>query len=387
MANMSEYNDTSLFENDNDTYPGAVDLCLPEEWFQKFLPLYIHPIICMTGLLGNILVIITYSFYKKAKSMTDVYLLNVAVADILFVIALPLIIYNQYSGWTMGDFICKLLRGTYSVNLYSGILLLACISGDRYLAIVQARRSFRIRSSTLVYSHITCFAVWLLALIISMPTFIYSSKYSTRQPYYSIGGFLNATGELEYYDDLPQVDNVCFFMFEDNETASLMKVLVPSTQMVVGFFLPLVVMGFCYTSVLITLLRAKNFQRHKAVRVVLTVVVVFVLCHLPYNLALLYHTITQFEQMECSHSKSIMATLTVTEMLAYLHCCLNPLLYAFVGVKFRNHFRKILEDLWCIGKGYITTRRPSSWVTSEMCLSSRRSVDGSFSDKGASFSM
>ncbi|XP_023680612.2 C-C chemokine receptor type 6a [Paramormyrops kingsleyae] len=357
----------------------------------------IHAAVCILGLLGNILVIVTYTLYKRAKSMTDVYLLNVAIADLMFVVTLPLIIYNEQYNWVMGDASCKLLRGVYSVNLYSGMLLLACISGDRYLAIVQARRSFGIRSKTMTYSRIICVAVWVLALSLSVPTFMYSEKYSDYLEYYPI----NNTGfeyihsstegpedhlESETGSEFPENSKeLCYLRFSNNDFAMVLKVIIPTTQMVMGFFVPFLIMGFCYISIIITLLQAKNFQRHKAVRVVMAVVVVFIICHLPYNATLLYHTVVKFNEKDCSEEVNILKGLAVTESLAYLHCCLNPVLYAFIGVKFRNHFRKIMEDLWCIGKRYIYSRR-SSWFTSETYLS-RKSIDGCSNDNGSSFTM
>nr|XP_046155460.1 C-C chemokine receptor type 6-like [Oncorhynchus gorbuscha] len=362
---------------------------------ERVVRLYIHSVICILGLLGNILVIVTYAFYKKAKSMTDVYLLNVAIADMLFVVALPLIIYNEQSDWAMGMVACKVLRGAYSVNLYSGMLLLACISTDRYIAIVQARRSFRLRS--LIYSRIICAAVWSLALLLSVPTFVYYERYvpahSSIGNYYDNYDNNNATTLLNlentiFLEEEEEEDYVvCNFRFPDKATARQMKILVPSTQMAVGFFLPLLVMGFCYSNIIVTLLRAKNFQRHKAVRVVLAVVVVFIICHLPYNAALLYDTVNKFQTQTCSQVDTTEVAKTVTETVAYLHCCLNPVLYAFIGVKFRNHFRKIVEDVWCIGKRVMNPRRFSR-VTSEMYVSTvRRSMDGSSTDNASSFTM
>uniref|UniRef100_A0A7N6FFQ2 G-protein coupled receptors family 1 profile domain-containing protein n=1 Tax=Anabas testudineus TaxID=64144 RepID=A0A7N6FFQ2_ANATE len=280
---------------------------------------YVHSIICILGFMGNSLVIATYAFYKRTKSMTDIYLLNVAIADLLM------------SSWSMGSVACKLLRGSYSVNLYSGMLLLACISTDRYIAIVQARRSFRLRS--LSYSRIICAIVWVCAVLLSVPTFYFYHCYQ----------------------------------FSDNNTALLTKLAVPSTQIAVGFFLPLLIMIFCYTAVIITLLRAKNFQRHKAVRVVLAVVVVFIVCHLPYNVTLLYDTISMFDQHSCEESDALHTAKTVTQTIAYMHCCLNPVLYAFVGVKFRNHFRKIVQDLWCLGKRYIAHAASPESPLRSMC--------------------
>ncbi|XP_067097998.1 C-C chemokine receptor type 6a [Osmerus mordax] len=352
---------------------------------ERALKPYVHSVICILGFIGNVLVIITYAFYKKSKSMTDVYLLNMAIADLLFVVALPLIIYNEYSDWSMGTDVCKMLRGAYSVNLYSGMLLLACISTDRFIAIVMARRSFRLRSRALLYSRIVCALVWGLAFFLSIPTFLYYERYipSHSNTSFEIHGvfLFNETSE-----DDSTVSPVCEFRFPDIETADKMKVLIPSTQMAIGFFLPLLIMGFCYTSIIITLLRVRGFQRHKAVRVVLAVVVVFIACHLPYNIALLYDTITMFHLQDCKDVDLLHTIKAVTESVAYLHCCLNPVLYAFVGVKFRNHFRKIVEDLWCLGKKYIQPRRFSR-VTSEMYVSStRRSMDASSTD-ASSFTM
>ncbi|KAL4648978.1 C-C chemokine receptor type 6-like [Arapaima gigas] len=365
MANYSfevDYSEDSDY-NLSDFYYDTASPCGMEknQQMQHIIQLYAHSIICILGLVGNILVIVTYTLYKRTKSMTDVYLLNVAVADLMFVVVLPLIIYNEQHNWDMGNWACKLLRGMYSINLYSGTLLLACISGDRYISIVQARRSFRIRSRTLTYSRFICVAVWALAFALSVPTFIFFQRYNPKPS-----------------------EVVCHFWI-DNSSALMVKVMVPSTQIAVGFLLPFLIMGFCYTSIIVTLLQAKNFQRHKAVRVVMAVVVVFVACHLPYNITLLYHTVVKFKTMDCKEYESISMALTVTETLAYLHCCLNPVLYAFIGVKFRNHFLKILEDLWCLGKRYMYSRR-SSRVTSEFYVP-RKSTEGNNNENASSFTM
>uniref|UniRef100_A0A3Q1HQQ3 G-protein coupled receptors family 1 profile domain-containing protein n=1 Tax=Anabas testudineus TaxID=64144 RepID=A0A3Q1HQQ3_ANATE len=307
---MSSLSEPEYNESYEDYYIGElIGLCTHNNnhSVEQVVGPYVHSIICILGFMGNSLVIATYAFYKRTKSMTDIYLLNVAIADLLFVVALPLIVYNE-----------DLLRGSYSVNLYSGMLLLACISTDRYIAIVQARRSFRLRS--LSYSRIICAIVWVCAVLLSVPTFYF---YHCYQPSHNM-----------------------MFVPEENLTHTLLtKLAVPSTQIAVGFFLPLLIMIFCYTAVIITLLRAKNFQRHKAVRVVLAVVVVFIVCHLPYNVTLLYDTISMFDQHSCEESDALHTAKTVTQTIAYMHCCLNPVLYAFVGVKFRNHFRKIVQDL------------------------------------------
>ncbi|XP_015236752.1 PREDICTED: C-C chemokine receptor type 6-like [Cyprinodon variegatus] len=318
----------------------------------------IHSVICALGLIGNVLVMITYGFYKKTKTMTDVYLFNVAVADLIFVVALPLIAYNEQYEWPMGSVACKMLRSAYSINLYSGMLLLACISGDRYIAIVKARRSFGSRSHAVTYSRLICSVVWVFALVLTLPTVIYTELF-------------------EEEDLMQQTSTVtCTLSFKDTKTARLMKVMVPSLQMGVGFLLPLLVMVFCYSCILCTLLRAKNNQRHKAIRVIWAVVAVFIVCHLPYNVVLLIHTMSLFTERSCEAEKTKLMILATFRSIAYLHCCLNPILYAFIGVKFRSHFQKILSDLWCFSKMYLYSAR-SSRGTSEMSNSGLKASDGS----------
>ncbi|XP_038141931.1 C-C chemokine receptor type 6-like [Cyprinodon tularosa] len=291
---------------------------------------YIHSIICILGFVGNSLVILTYALYKRSRSIINVFLLNVAIADLLFVMALPFIVYNELHHWPMGQVACKLLRGSYSVNLYSGMLMLACISVDRYIAIVQARRSFR-----LSHSYVICAVIWVFAFLVSVPTFYFYHRY---EPQHHEVTWVNGTEEEET-PVAPQY--VCEWKFEDSEVAKMVKVAVPSTQLAIGFFLPLIIMIFCYTTVIVILKKAKNLQHHKAVQVALVVVLVFIVCHLPYNLALIYDTVSMFKESSCDEAESLLIAKTVLETFAYLHCCLNPVLYAFIGVKFRNNHRRI----------------------------------------------
>lgn len=379
----ADINDTNSFDYNESAWNLTLDMVSPcshqnNQSVEQVVGPYVRSLICILGLVGNCLVIVTYAFYKRTKSMTDVFLLNVAVADLLFVAALPLIAYNEAWAWPMGATACKLLRGSYSVNLYSGMLLLACVSADRYIAIVQARRSFRLRSPA--RSRLICAVVWASALLLSVPTFYSYNWYRSSD---TMKTFMLDDDEQE--NETQTDDYLCEFRFQDHHLAKTTKVAIPALQLTVGFFLPLLVMIFCYSAIAVTLLRARNFQRHRAVRVVLVVVAVFVGCHMPFNLMLFYDTVTMFYLQSCGTSDAVQVAKTLTQAAAHLHCCLNPLLYAFVGAKFRSHFKRIVCDLCCLGRKSWVSRR-NSRVTSEAFLSSRRSMDAS-SSQGSSFTM
>ncbi|XP_067845318.1 C-C chemokine receptor type 6a [Heptranchias perlo] len=324
-----------------------------------FIPV-LYSIITVTGIIGNGLVVVTYFFYKKVKSMTDMYLLNLAIADILFVITLPFWIVDGARGWIFEDIGCKVLMGVYSINFYSGMLLLAVISIDRYIAIVHATMSFNYRGKALVYSKVICIVIWLAGIVVSLPKFIFSEMYR-----------FDTTKEM-----------VCAVRYPKNYS-NVGKMVAPIIQLTLGFFVPLLIMVFCYSLIINTLLLARNFQRHKAIRVVMAVVAAFVVCQLPYNVIELHDVL--FKTTECEHHKPMTVVRTVTKSLAFFHCCLNPVLYAFIGVKFRFYFSKIIRDVWCLSKKYITFRHSQSRRTSETFVS-RRTSDFDI-DNQSSFTM
>ncbi|XP_007948678.1 C-C chemokine receptor type 6 [Orycteropus afer afer] len=330
---------------------------------QLFVPIA-YALICVFGLLGNVLVVVTFAFYKKAKSMTDAYLLNMAIADILFVLTLPFWAVSHASGrWHFSNALCKLIKGIYAINFNCGMLLLTCISTDRYIAIVQATKSFKLRSKTLAHNKVICFLVWVMSILISSSTFTFNQKYSM------------------------QGVDVCEPNYHSVSEPIRWKLLMLGLQLLFGFFIPLVFMIFCYLFIVKTLVRAQNSKRHKAIRVIIAVVLVFLVCQTPHNMVLLV-TAANMGSMgrSCSSEKLIGYTKNVTEVLAFLHCCLNPVLYAFIGQKFRNYFLKIMKDLWCVRRKHQASSFSCSRMYSESAPS-RQTSEVADNENASSFTM
>uniref|UniRef100_A0A8C0FY72 G-protein coupled receptors family 1 profile domain-containing protein n=2 Tax=Chelonoidis abingdonii TaxID=106734 RepID=A0A8C0FY72_CHEAB len=116
----------------------------------------------------------------------------------------------------------------------------------------------------------------------------------------------------------------------------------------------------CYAAVARTLLAARSFQRHKALRVILALVLVFVALQLPYSLVVLLDTadLLGSRELSCAQSRRKDLALVVTSGLAFTRCCLNPVLYAFVGVRFRKELRLLASDAGCMGRAQ-DGQRPS----------------------------
>ncbi|XP_071396537.1 C-C chemokine receptor type 7 isoform X2 [Centroberyx affinis] len=277
-------------------------------------------------------------YVTRLKTMTDVYLLNLSFADLLFALSLPFWAANSMTEWALGLAACKAMHTIYKVSFYSSMLLLSCISVDRYFAIAKAVSAHRHRSQAVFFSKVSSAIIWAMALIFSLPEMTYTTiNNKTCSPY---------TGKTDQ-----------------------LRVSIQTSQIVLGFAMPLLVMGFCYSVIVQTLCQARSFERNKAIKVIFAVVAVFLLCQVPYNIALFLTTLDTANggNTDCNYDNSLLYATDVTQCLAFLRCCLNPFVYAFIGVKFRHDLLKLLKDLGCMSQErffrYTCGRRRSSAAT------------------------
>uniref|UniRef100_A0A3B3DWX9 G-protein coupled receptors family 1 profile domain-containing protein n=1 Tax=Oryzias melastigma TaxID=30732 RepID=A0A3B3DWX9_ORYME len=84
--------------------------------------------------------------------------------------------------------------------------------------------------------------------------------------------------------------------------------------------------------------RGKQWQRQRTLRLMVVLVLVFLAFQLPY-------TVVLFLKMARPFCKLMLEYSTCT--LAYTRCCLNPILYALVGVRFRKDVSHLLQDAGC----------------------------------------
>lgn len=139
-----------------------------------------------------------------------------------------------------------------------------------------------------------------------------------------------------------------------------------------GLLLPLIFMTVSSTpgghpkEALRTLFQAHMGQKHRAMRVIFAVVLVFLLCWLPYNLVLVADTLMRLRVIEetCERRNDIGRALDATEILGFLHSCLNPFIYAFIGQKFRHGLLKIMAFHGLISKEYLSKDGRPSFVGS-----------------------
>ncbi|XP_071395959.1 C-C chemokine receptor type 4 [Centroberyx affinis] len=334
--------------------------CVYDSHPAHYLPA-LYSVFFIVGLLGNTLVIWVIVCGARLRSMTDVCLLNLAFADLLLVCSFPFLAHQARDQWLFGDGMCKAVLGAYYIGFYSGIFFITLMSIDRYLAIVHA--VYALRARTRSFGILAATVTWVAAITASFPDLSFLEVQESRRkdgemykfcaPLYSKPGTL-APGRHFWS---------VFSLFKMN---------------VLGLLIPMAIMGFCYTHIIRRLLCSQSSKK-QAIRLVLVVVAVFFCCWVPYNVTSLFKALELLHPYaECSSSKAIRRAIQATEAVAYSHSCLNPVLYVFVGERFRRHLVRLVKRSPCrlcqIMKTFIPQDRINGSVYSQTTSVDERST-------------
>ncbi|NXN31061.1 GPR25 protein, partial [Nycticryphes semicollaris] len=101
-----------------------------------FIPV-LYSFIFLLGLAGNLFVIVLMAKKRQGKRVVDTFVLNLAVADVVFLCTLPFWVVAGARGnrWPLGEGLCKVSSYVIAVNRCSSILFLTALSVERYLVI------------------------------------------------------------------------------------------------------------------------------------------------------------------------------------------------------------------------------------------------------------
>lgn len=295
------------------------------QWpFYAMFKTVLYSLIFLLGVAGNGLMITVLLRRRRLLRISEIYLLHLALADLMLLFTFPFDVVENAAGWLFGSFLCKLMGLGKQLNLLCGSFLLACIGFDRFLAIVHAITSMQSRRRRTV--HLACTLLWLVCLALSVPNFMFLTLTEATNTSRVFCSFHDGIDANNWVLTIRVFDHVCFF-------------------------LPLAVMSYCYIAVVVTLFKSQKSQAKRgAIRLALLITLVFCFCWLPYNITLLIKTMADLQVIDYKSCESyflLQTTVDVTKSLGVSHCCLNPFLYAFVGVRFRNELIQLLCKLGC----------------------------------------
>ncbi|XP_071601752.1 B2 bradykinin receptor [Heliangelus exortis] len=286
-----------------------------EKWLQDFQLVFLW-LIFILGAIENSFVLIVLCFHKSRCTVAEIYLANMALADLMLVCTLPfwaINISNNFE-WPFGLFLCKVVNVMSYMNFYSSIYFLTMVSIDRYLALVKTMSLGRMRRA--VCAKWNSFVIWSCALLICSPAMVFRN--------------------IKYYKEYNIT--ACTLVYP----ATYWEPVTNCLLNIVGFVIPLCVITYC-TMQIIKTLRSNELQKLKVVQterratmLVLAVLLLFIISWLPFQISTFIDTIRYFSpRSKCLEEINYIVT-QVTTYCAFSNSCLNPVLYVIVG----KHFQK-----------------------------------------------
>lgn len=271
-------------------------------------------LIFIFGLIGNILVVCVIFIYEKMKNATNLFILNLACSDLVFTFTLPFWAVYYLHHWVFGDFVCKLVTAANFLGLYSSIILLTAMTVDRFITVVlNTWPSSQLKRERCAIA--ACAAAWVISIGAAVSDAVkvqvdvkidWDMNFSTCEAISDISDV-----QLGYY-----------------------------LQVSLLFFLPFAIIVFCYSAILKTILQASNRKRYRTIVVMFSIIAVFFICWGPYNILIFIQAF--YEPRGCYAKEHMFIAHSIFRILAFSHCCMNPVLY-MLSQKLRRHLLQLLR--------------------------------------------
>ncbi|XP_051255646.1 P2Y purinoceptor 14-like [Dicentrarchus labrax] len=283
---------------------------------------------------------------QQVSSSVTIYLKNLAAADFLISLCLPIRIINYASrSVPIHQVYCNFGASAFYLNMYASILFMGYIAANRYLKIVHPLGTHILQTARAAY--IISTVTW-CALLAMTTTYIVLSLVTQEK--------------LEVFPNTLSCDVL------HSKQLSLYYKLVHSCSAAI-FLLVLLSLVFFYYSISRRLSLAQqrqpmspsNKKLAKSRRNMLVLVSVFCVCFVPYHLVRLPYVFLK-EQISCSQTFFFLKELSI--MVSVLNVCLDPLIYFIFCKAFRAQLGL---------KGVFST---TEVATGQGAKTERRSSDG-----------
>uniref|UniRef100_M3XJ21 G-protein coupled receptors family 1 profile domain-containing protein n=1 Tax=Latimeria chalumnae TaxID=7897 RepID=M3XJ21_LATCH len=283
-----------------------------------FLPL-VYIIIFITGLPANGIALWVFLFRTEKKHPAVIYMANLALADLLFIIWFPLKIAYHINGnnWIYGDGLCKVLVGFFYGNMYCSILFITCLSVQRYWVVVDPLSQTK-RKTGIAFG--ISIAIWIIVSLGTIP--LYLVDQTVPRPN------LNIT---TCHDVLPR-DVLTNNLFSYFLSLAIGVFFFPAVLTTVVYVLMIRVLSSSVTE------EHVGKQRRRAIKLIVVVLVLYLVCFAPSNILLVVH----YSLIKYKAYSNVYAGYITVLCLSSLNSCIDPFIYYFVSKDFRDHVKNAL---------------------------------------------
>uniref|UniRef100_A0A4W5RKM5 Neuropeptide FF receptor 1 n=1 Tax=Hucho hucho TaxID=62062 RepID=A0A4W5RKM5_9TELE len=296
-------------------------------------------LLCMVG---NVLVCLIVLGNRRMRTVTNLFILNLAVSDLLVgIFCIPTtLVDNLITGWPFTNTVCKLSGLVQGMSVAASVFTLVAIAVDRFRCIVYPFQP----KITLLVAKATIAMIWVLAVVIMCPSaaaltveevadhyMVYSQNYNITYPLYS-----------------------CYENFADPKMRKVYTTVLFAHIYLVPLALITVMYGRIgvklYTSVVSSREPQDISQKKiKVIKMLIVVALLFMLSWLPlWTLMLLtdYGGLGE-EQLELLTGYIF----PFAHWLAFSNSSVNPIIYGYFNENFKRGFQAVCQTNSCCPTG------------------------------------
>ncbi|NXN96604.1 PSYR protein, partial [Rhinopomastus cyanomelas] len=321
--------------------------CHDDHTMDKYLFPFVYSIVMMISIPINCISLCVSCIQVRKKNELAVYIFSLSLADLLYSLILPLWIDYAWNGddWRLSASLCQISAFLMHMNFYTSTAFLACISVDRYLALVHPLKLQHLR--TRKFSLIVSIVVWLLESTLNSVILMKKEVFSDP---------CNFTNHTLCYDKYP----LEWWQSQIN----LLRICS-------GYMVPLIIIVFCYHKIY-QVVRCNQAtvdeEKKKVKKLILNITVTFIVCFTPYHVTLFIRSIREPYTHDPQLAQSMYKVFRVTQALTSFNCVADPILYCFVSETARTDILNLLRR--CLR---IQTREGDQTEDRALCSSAAKS--------------
>ncbi|KAI4875516.1 hypothetical protein NFI96_009697 [Prochilodus magdalenae] len=321
---MSTFNFTSVPSNTSN------HSCSSEDESLRMVFAVLYALLFLFGLVGNVLALWVFLFLHSRRNSVRVFLINVALADLVLVACLPFrVLYHTLGNhWPLGPRMCKMVGNLFYMNMYVSITLLGLISLDRYVKIQGVRVACChrwLRGSK--WSVTVCGFLWVASLVAVVPMIALAEGNEEQ-------------GKCFQYKARTRAPGKAYF--------NLLLVAV--------FWLVFVLLVVSYGRIACRLLRASrdkpdlpNATRYsRTAKKSFVVLFLFTVCFVPYHSFRGFYIRSQLSEASCETQRIVDRTNEVMLLFSALNSCLDPVMYFMLSGSVRKATIKAVSQVFCV---------------------------------------
>ncbi|XP_072289992.1 probable G-protein coupled receptor 34 [Eucyclogobius newberryi] len=303
--------------------PTTSPLCNNQNETFNWILVVFYSLFFIFGLIGNLFALWVFIFLRASRNSVRTFLINCAIADLVLLACLPFRIFYHANGnqWPFGSIACKIIGNLFYMNMYISIVLLGCISLDRYLRLRgkgKARRGVRVHlfGRSWPWSWVVCTVLWTFSILAIIP--------------------MIATAEDE------QSDQKCFQYKKRHDKAKGKAYF--NGILVVIFWLIFLTMVASYARVAAQLFKVSrdkpdlpNAQRYqRTAKKSFFVLFLFTICFGPYHVFRPIYIVSQLNNISCDYMHLMDRSNEVMLLFSAFNSCLDPIMYFLLSGSVRK---------------------------------------------------